>query len=162
MSSSIFSFGSGVLRLMLLAGVPSALDQILWAFGSEQVAEVTGRSQRPMKDASGALRIVRRGASANAAETRAFMAGEKAILIFSDAGGTGRSYHAAAGGSSPDGSSTASAGLACKPRRTGSASHAREVERGAAGAKTPKRRRHYLMEPGWRADGGDPGAGAHP
>ena len=115
-------------EIMLLAGVPSALDQILWAFGADQVAEVTGRSQRPVKDASGALRIERRSASANAAETRAFMAGEKAILIFSDAGGTGRSYHAAAGSS-------------------------------AANAGNQKRRRHYLMEPGWRADAAIQGLG---
>ncbi len=150
-------------EIMLLAGVPSALDQIIWAFGADVVAEVTGRSQRPVKDASGRLRIERRSTSANAAETRAFMAGEKAILIFSDAGGTGRSYHAAAGGSSTVGSSTASAGLACKRRRTGRAKLAREVERGAdgssAGATTPKRRRHYLMEPGWRADAAIQGLG---
>lgn len=31
---------------------------------------------------------------ANIAETNAFMAGEKQILIFSDVGGTGCSYHA--------------------------------------------------------------------
>ncbi|MCC5666165.1 strawberry notch C-terminal domain-containing protein [Nostoc sp. CHAB 5784] len=35
-----------------------------------------------------------RGSSANIAETAAFMGDEKRILIFSDAGGTGRSYHA--------------------------------------------------------------------
>lgn len=34
------------------------------------------------------------GAIANIAETNAFMQGDKQILIFSDAGGTGRSYHA--------------------------------------------------------------------
>ena len=44
------------------------------------------------------------------------MAGEKSLLIFSDAGGTGRSYHA------------------------------------AQTAANRKRRRHYLLEPGWRAD----------
>ncbi len=51
------------------------------------------------------------------------MDGEKNILIFSDAGGTGRSYHA------------------------------------AQTAKNQKRRRHYLLEPGWRADAAIQGLG---
>ena len=51
------------------------------------------------------------------------MDGEKDILIFSDAGGTGRSYHA------------------------------------AQTAKNQKRRRHYLLEPGWRADAAIQGLG---
>ncbi len=128
-------------EIMLLAGVPSALDQIVWAFGPDAVAEVTGRSVRPLKDdtganghsgvdghsaacvQAGALRIERRSASANAAETSAFMEGSKSILIFSDAGGTGRSYHA------------------------------------AGAAQNQKRRRHYLLEPGWRADAAIQGLG---
>ncbi len=60
-------------EILLLAPVPSALDQMVWAFGPEVVAEVTGRSLRPVKDGSGALRIERRSASANAAETAAFL-----------------------------------------------------------------------------------------
>ena len=51
------------------------------------------------------------------------MDGEKDILVFSDAGGTGRSYHA------------------------------------AQTAKNQKRRRHYLLEPGWRADAAIQGLG---
>ena len=35
----------------------------------------------------------RRPSNANFAETEAFMRGEKRVLVFSDAGGTGRSYH---------------------------------------------------------------------
>jgi hypothetical protein len=38
--------------------------------------------------------VVETGGSANLAETAAFMDDQKRILIFSDAGGTGRSYHA--------------------------------------------------------------------
>ena len=57
-----------------------------------------------------------RSASANFAEAAAFMAGTKDVLLFTDAGGTGRSYHAAATAGSRD-----------------------------------RRRRHYLVEPGWRA-----------
>ena len=66
-------------------------------FGGEAVAEVTGRSRRVLRiaDSSGErLALRNRPASANLAETAAFMAGEKRILVFSMAGGTGRSYHA--------------------------------------------------------------------
>ncbi|HWU12694.1 MAG TPA: strawberry notch C-terminal domain-containing protein, partial [Caulobacter sp.] len=38
--------------------------------------------------------VERRGASAAKAETDAFMSAKKRVLVFSDAGGTGRSYHA--------------------------------------------------------------------
>ena len=109
--------------LMLLAPIPSALDQLLWTFGPERVAEVTGRSQRPLRDRDGRLRLERRAGSANSAESAAFMEGSKDILVFSDAGGTGRSYHA------------------------------------ALSAPNQKRRRHYLLEPGWRADNAIQGLG---
>jgi hypothetical protein len=62
------------------------------------VAEVTGRSRRIVRKSapSGGDRLVveNRAAAANLAETQAFMDDSKRILIFSDAGGTGRSYHA--------------------------------------------------------------------
>ena len=35
--------------ILCLAPVPSALDQIIWSLGVDVVAEVTGRSQRPVK-----------------------------------------------------------------------------------------------------------------
>ena len=44
-----------MMDLMALAPIPAALDQILWAFGDEAVAEVTGRSIRPLKSSDGAL-----------------------------------------------------------------------------------------------------------
>ena len=48
-----------------------------------------------MTDARGERLALRsRPASANLAEAAAFMGGEKRILVFSMAGGTGRSYHA--------------------------------------------------------------------
>ena len=75
----------------------SALDQIVHRFGHEAVAEVTGRSRRVLKitDARGERLALRsRPASANLAETAAFMDATKRILVFSMAGGTGRSYHA--------------------------------------------------------------------
>jgi len=78
--------------------VQSALDQILHRFGDEDVAEVTGRSRRVLRLTDGAggdrLALRSRPASANLAEAAAFMNGEKRILVFSMAGGTGRSYHA--------------------------------------------------------------------
>lgn len=63
------------------------------------------------------------GAIANIAETNAFMQGDKQILIFSDAGGTGRSYHA------------------------------------DLNAVNRRRRSHYLLEAGWRADNAIQGLG---
>ncbi len=84
-------------KLAALPPVPTALDQILHRFGHEAVAEVTGRSRRVLRiaDARGERLALRaRPASANLAETAAFMDGAKRILVFSMAGGTGRSYHA--------------------------------------------------------------------
>ena len=60
---------------------------------------------------------------ANLSETQAFMDDDKRILVFSDAGGTGRSYHA------------------------------------DRGAKNQRKRIHYLLEPGWRADAAIQGLG---
>ena len=106
-------------RLGSLPPVQSALDQIVHRFGQDAVAEVTGRSRRVLKiaDAKGERLALRsRPASANLAETAAFMDGTKRILVFSMAGGTGRSYHA------------------------------------DLGCANTRRRIHYLLEPGWRAD----------
>ncbi|WP_379064172.1 strawberry notch-like NTP hydrolase domain-containing protein [Mesorhizobium sp. UC74_2] len=84
--------------LASLPAVPGALDQIVQHFGTDMVAEVTGRSRRIVRKRSpgGIDRLVveNRAASANLAETQAFMDDTKRVLIFSDAGGTGRSYHA--------------------------------------------------------------------
>ncbi len=106
-------------KLAALPPVPTALDQIVQKFGHEAVAEVTGRSRRVLRMADGKgerLSLRSRPASANLAETAAFMDGSKRILVFSMAGGSGRSYHA---------------DLSCG---------------------NTKRRIHYLLEPGWRAD----------
>ncbi len=84
-------------KLAALPPVPTALDRIVQHFGHEAVAEVTGRSRRVLRivDAKGERLALRsRPASANLAETAAFMDGSKRILVFSMAGGTGRSYHA--------------------------------------------------------------------
>ncbi len=84
-------------KLAALPPVPTALDQVVHRFGHDAVAEVTGRSRRVLRieDAQGERLALRpRPASAGLAETAAFMEGEKRILVFSMAGGTGRSYHA--------------------------------------------------------------------
>ena len=106
-------------KLAALPPVAAALDQILHHFGHEAVAEVTGRSRRVVTlndNGTARLALRSRPASANLAEAAAFMDGSKTILVFSMAGGTGRSYHA------------------------------------DLTAANTRRRVHYLLEPGWRAD----------
>ncbi|MCC8429380.1 strawberry notch family protein [Reyranella aquatilis] len=80
-------------RLASLAPVQGALDQIVQRFGTDLVAEVTGRSRRIVRKKE-RLCVENRPGSANLAEAQAFMDDDKRILVFSDAGGTGRSYHA--------------------------------------------------------------------
>ncbi|KRB29847.1 methylase [Mesorhizobium sp. Root695] len=80
-------------KLASLPPVPGALDQIVQRFGTDTVAEVTGRSRRIVRKGD-RLMVESRAASANLAETQAFMDDVKRVLVFSDAGGTGRSYHA--------------------------------------------------------------------
>ncbi|OBZ97486.1 methylase (plasmid) [Pararhizobium polonicum] len=85
-------------RLGSLPAIPTALDQIVQRFGSTRVAEITGRTRRIIRRDDGGtidrFAVESRPGSANLDETRAFMDDEKPILIFSEAGGTGRSYHA--------------------------------------------------------------------
>ncbi|MGD9471259.1 MAG: strawberry notch-like NTP hydrolase domain-containing protein [Novosphingobium sp.] len=84
-------------HLASLEPVQGALDQIVQRFGTDMVAEVTGRSRRIVRrgDANDdRLAVENRPAHANLAEAQAFMEDRKQILVFSDAGGTGRSYHA--------------------------------------------------------------------
>jgi predicted RNA methylase len=116
-------------HLAALAPVPGALDQIVQHFGSECVAEITGRSRRivkkpaPAAEGGDRFSVENRAASANLSEAQAFMDDKKRILVFSDAGGTGRSYHA------------------------------------DRGAKNQRLRVHYLLEAGWKADAAIQGLG---
>lgn len=74
------------------------LEMLFDSFGVEQVAEVTGRTRRVVekKDEKGHLRRVVESRSQNSgiADAQMFQDGKKRILVFSDAGGTGKSYHA--------------------------------------------------------------------
>jgi len=113
-------------RLGSLPPVTAALDQLVWAFGPDQVAEITGRRRRVIRHqelGGERVEIENRPASINLAETNAFMDDRKSILIFSEAGGTGRSYHA-------------------------------DLSR-----RNQRRRRHYLLEAGWKADAAVQGLG---
>jgi predicted RNA methylase len=84
-------------RLASLPPVQGALDQIVQRFGTDNVAEITGRSRRIVRKTGAGgldrLAVEARAGSANLADAQAFMDDEKRILVFSDAGGTGRSYH---------------------------------------------------------------------
>jgi predicted RNA methylase len=74
------------------------LDMVLDHFGVDTVAEVTGRGRRFVMKEDDKGRVKRteesRPASANQSEIDAFQAGKKRVLVFSEAGGTGASYHA--------------------------------------------------------------------
>ena len=81
-------------QICAMPTIETALDALITHYGTEHLAEVTGRSKRLVKHADGSQRLEPRSARTNLAETAAFMHGDKRILAFSDAGGTGRSYHA--------------------------------------------------------------------
>jgi len=77
-----------------LPPIKPALDAVIGHFGPDAVAEVTGRTRRIVETAGGGQRLETRSTRSGQADTAAFMRGDKRILVFSDAGGTGRSYHA--------------------------------------------------------------------
>jgi P-loop containing NTP hydrolase pore-1/C-terminal domain on Strawberry notch homologue len=79
--------------IALLPPLTGLLDQILWHFSTEQVAEVTGRTKRIICQ-DDRYQLSTRSSSASVAETEAFQNGQKRILVFSAAGSTGKSYHA--------------------------------------------------------------------
>jgi len=91
---AIAARGALIEQLCALPPIATALDAIIEHFGTEAVAEVTGRTRRLVSGRDGQQRLERRSPSANVAEAQNFMEGIKRILVFSDAGGTGRSYHA--------------------------------------------------------------------
>lgn len=71
------------------------LEAILNTFGPERVAEITGRKSRLFRHPeTGKMVEEKRGEAALNADRKAFNDGRKDILIFSEKGGTGKSYHA--------------------------------------------------------------------
>lgn len=70
------------------------IDMILDHFGTDMVAEISGRSQRLVKGDDGRLELEKRGKASARADRDSFMDGKKRVLLFSEAGGTGASYHA--------------------------------------------------------------------
>ena len=87
-----------IAELGALPAMPSAIDILTHRFGHDAIAEVTGRTRRvlalPAPGGGTRHAVSARPPSANLSEAAAFMDGTKDILIFSTAGGTGRSYHA--------------------------------------------------------------------
>jgi predicted RNA methylase len=85
-------------RLATMMVPMGPLDLIIDHFGTDAVAEITGRGRRIVrKNVDGVMQrvIEERNGHANLAEQQAFRDGRKRILIFSEAaGGTGFSYHA--------------------------------------------------------------------
>lgn len=71
----------------------SPIDMIINAFGTDLVAENTGRSSRVI-NVDGKNVQQRLSNNTRSADVEAFQNGKKRIMIFSEAGGTGKSYHA--------------------------------------------------------------------
>ena len=108
----------GLLMRISAIQIPgSPLDMILHHFGADKVAEVTGRKRRIVIDPETDELVEEKWSdSKSLRDMEAFMDDEKQILVFSEKGGTGASYHA-------------------------------DIDR-----KNQKKRIHYLVQPGWRAD----------
>ena len=82
-----------LMDLALMPAIPGILDALIHHFGPERVSEVTGRNRRVLVQ-DGRQVLERRTSNHVLADIDAFMGGTKRILVFSDAGGTGKSYHA--------------------------------------------------------------------
>ena len=131
--NQVFDRGAIALRDQLLTNlqhirVPeNPLDSIINAFGSDTVAEITGRGRRfvQVRDDEGNLKVVeeKRGKNSSRVDAELFQADKKKILVFSGAGGTGYSFHA---------DNTAA---------------------------NTRKRIHYILQPGWRADAAVQGFG---
>lgn len=80
-------------ELGLLSIPSSPIDQLINRFGEEMVAENTGRSRRIItKDGE---KVEQKLSQAKRdSDVSAFQEGKKRIIVFSEAGGTGKSYHA--------------------------------------------------------------------
>jgi hypothetical protein len=70
------------------------LEQIFAAFGTEMVAEITGRRQRLVPNGNGGQKIEERSPADVAADLKAYNNDKKRILVFSLAGNAGGTYSA--------------------------------------------------------------------
>lgn len=71
----------------------SALQMLINQFGPDKIAEVTGRSKRVVIGENGKITVEKRSPAIVAADAKGFNDGKKRILVFSQAGGTGFSFH---------------------------------------------------------------------
>jgi len=86
---------AALLRRLEDVRVPDApIDQIIATFGATKVAEVTGRSTRVVRGKDGRRVEQKRTTNNVLDDIRAFMDGQRDLLVFSQAGATGESYHA--------------------------------------------------------------------
>src|SRR3546814_12235990 len=69
-------------QLCALPAVGSALDHIIARFGTDAVAEVTGRSRRIVEDGGGRQHVESRSRRTNLVETDAFLRCAQRLLIF--------------------------------------------------------------------------------
>lgn len=86
-----------LIELASLPKLENALDQLVNFFGPDQVAEITGRSRRRIDakwSEEGQAEIEKRSDTRRRKEVKEFRDGKRRILVFSDKGGTGESYHA--------------------------------------------------------------------
>ncbi len=86
-------------KMALIKAPQNPLEMLMETFGAENVAEVTGRSTRIVNklQPDGSRKLTRennRGEAQRKVESQEFQDGKRRILVFSDAGGTGFSYHA--------------------------------------------------------------------
>ena len=111
-------------QLSGLKGLAGPLDALIDFFGADKIAEVTGRGRRVVVDPNTKKKIIqKRSPSSIKAEVDDFLDDKLQALAFSDAGGTGVSYHA--------------------DRRY----------------KNQRKRIHYVLQAGWRADNAVQGMG---
>jgi hypothetical protein len=86
-----------IAQLRQIASPESVFKQLENTFGFSKVAEVTGRDARleHQLDSQGnrVAKYVRRSKDKRNVDIEMFMDGDKRVLVFSAAGGTGRSYH---------------------------------------------------------------------
>jgi hypothetical protein len=79
-----------------IAGLPvpeTVIERVMNHFGSKKIAEVTGRKRRLVRQPDGTVVEEKLTPSSKAKDIDAFMGGKKRILLFSNAGGTGKGYH---------------------------------------------------------------------